>query len=62
VSVVWHNALIFVQSIGWRDILDVVVVSVLLYQLLKLIRGTQAVQLLVGLGVIIALGLASEAR
>jgi diadenylate cyclase len=61
VSVVWHNALIFVQSIGWRDILDVVVVAVLLYQLLKLIRGTQAVQLLVGLGVIIALGLASEA-
>jgi diadenylate cyclase len=61
VSVLWHNALIFVQSIGWRDVLDVVIVAVLLYQLLKLIRGTQAAQLLVGLGVIIAVGLAAEA-
>jgi diadenylate cyclase len=61
VSVLWHNALIFVQSIGWRDVLDVGIVAVLLYQLLKLIRGTQAAQLLVGLGVIIAVGLAAEA-
>jgi diadenylate cyclase len=61
VSVIWHNALIFLQSIGWRDVLDVGIVAVLLYQLLKLIRGTQAAQLLVGLGVIIAVGLAAEA-
>jgi diadenylate cyclase len=61
VSVLWHNALIFLQSIGWRDVLDVAIVAVLLYQLLKLIRGTQAAQLLVGLGVIIAVGLAAEA-
>ncbi len=60
-SVVWRDALIFLQNISWRDVLDVVVVAVLLYQLLKLIRGTQAAQLLVGLGVIIALGLAAEA-
>jgi diadenylate cyclase len=61
VSVLWHNALIFLQTIGWRDVLDVGIVAVLLYQLLKLIRGTQAAQLLVGLGVIIAVGLAAEA-
>jgi diadenylate cyclase len=61
VSVLWHNALIFLQNIGWRDVLDVGIVAVLLYQLLKLIRGTQAAQLLVGLGVIIAVGLAAEA-
>lgn len=60
-SVLWHNALIFLQNIGWRDVLDVGIVAVLLYQLLKLIRGTQAAQLLVGLGVIIAVGLAAEA-
>jgi diadenylate cyclase len=59
-SVVWRDALIFLQNIGWRDILDVLIVAVLLYQLLKLIRGTQAAQLLVGLGVIIALGLLAE--
>jgi diadenylate cyclase len=61
VSSPWRDALIFLQSIGWRDILDVVIVAFLLYQLLKLIRGTQAAQLLVGLGVIIAVGLAAEA-
>ena len=57
----WRDALIFLQSIGWRDILDVAIVAVLLYQLLKLIRGTQAAQLLVGLGVIVAVGLAAQA-
>jgi diadenylate cyclase len=61
VSSPWRDAVIFLQSIGWRDILDVVIVAFLLYQLLKLIRGTQAAQLLVGLGVIIAVGLAAEA-
>jgi len=61
VSTLWHDGLIFLQSIGWRDVLDVAIVAVLLYQLLKLIRGTQAAQLLVGLGVIIAVGLAAEA-
>ena len=60
-STLWHDGLIFLQSIGWRDALDVAIVAVLLYQLLKLIRGTQAAQLLVGLGVIIAVGLAAEA-
>ncbi|MBJ7594441.1 MAG: TIGR00159 family protein [Candidatus Dormibacteraeota bacterium] len=53
--------MVFLQNIGWRDVLDVAIVAVLLYQLLKLIRGTQAVQLLVGLGVIVAVGLAAEA-
>jgi diadenylate cyclase len=61
VSTAARDALIFLQGIGWRDVLDVVIVAVLLYQLLKLIRGTQAAQLLVGLGVLIALGLAAEA-
>ena len=59
-STAWRDALIFLQNIGWRDVLDVAIVSVLLYQLLKLIRGTQAVQLLLGLGVILALGLVAQ--
>ena len=51
-----RNAHFFLQDIRWQDILDVVVVAFLLYQLLKLIRGTQAVQLLVGLAVIFVVG------
>jgi diadenylate cyclase len=60
VSTALRDAVIFLQNIGWRDVLDVAIVAVLLYQLLKLIRGTQAAQLLVGLGVIIAVGLAAQ--
>ena len=51
-----RNAHFFLQNISWRDILDVVIVAFLLYQLLKLIRGTQAVQLLLGLAVIFVVG------
>ncbi|HEY6469037.1 MAG TPA: diadenylate cyclase CdaA [Candidatus Dormibacteraeota bacterium] len=55
-----RNAHFFLQSLSWRDALDVLVVAFLLYQLLKLIRGTQAVQLLLGLGVIFVVGWAAQ--
>ena len=51
-----HDAQIFFSNLGWRDVVDVIVVAFLLYQLLKLIRGTQAVQLLLGVGVLFFLG------
>ena len=60
-TTLWHDAQIFLQNVGWRDFLDVAIVAVLLYQLLKLVRGTQAAQLLVGLAVIALVGLAAEA-
>jgi diadenylate cyclase len=56
VSTLVHDAQIFFSNIGWRDVVDVLIVAFLLYQLLKLIRGTQAVQLLLGVGVLFALG------
>lgn len=56
----FHQARIFLGEIGWRDALDVAIVAFILYQLLKLIRGTQAVQLLVGLTVLLVLGFAAE--
>jgi diadenylate cyclase len=55
-----RNAHYFLTTISWRDVLDVLIVALLLYQLLKLIRGTQAVQLLLGLAVIFAVGWASQ--
>lgn len=36
------------------DILDILIVTILVYQLLMLIRGTRAVQLVTGLGVLVA--------
>ena len=44
-----ENLSSFVQLLGWRDVLDVLFVAVLLYYLLLLIRGTRAVQVLIGL-------------
>ena len=41
--------------IGWWDIVDILVVSVLVYEVLKLIRGTRAVQMALGGGVVMAL-------
>ena len=51
-----RNAHFFLQNLSWRDALDILIVAFLLYQLFKLIRGTQAVQLLLGLAVIFAIG------
>jgi diadenylate cyclase len=47
---------VLLHTVGWRAVLDVVIISFLLYRLFVLIRGTQAVQLLLGLGVIGLLG------
>src|SRR5690349_3801583 len=34
--------------VGWWDLLDIVIVAILIYEFLKLIRGTRAVQMAVG--------------
>src|SRR5437588_4036887 len=41
--------------IGWWDLVDILVVSALIYEILKLIRGTRAVQMAVGGGFLVAL-------
>jgi len=35
-------------TVGWWDVLDIAIVSILIYEFLKLIRGTRAVQMAVG--------------
>lgn len=42
-------------AIGIWDIVDILVVSVMIYEVLKLIRGTRAVQMALGGGVLVAL-------
>ena len=56
-----NDVRIFLGNVGWRDAVDVLVVAFVLYQLLKLIRGTQAAQLLVGLVVLFAVGFVANA-
>jgi diadenylate cyclase len=52
---------IFLGNVGWRDVVDVLIVALILYQLLKLVRGTQAAQLLVGLVVLLVVDLIASA-
>ena len=44
----WFTAVLRRPPIGWWDLADILVVSILIYEVLKLIRGTRAVQMGVG--------------
>ncbi len=39
---------------GWRDAVDILIVAVVIYEILKLIKGTRAVQMALGLGLLVA--------
>ena len=51
----WLTTFLRRAPIGWWDVVDIIVVSLLIYEVLKLIRGTRAVQMALGGGVLIAL-------
>ena len=51
----WLTPFLRRPPIGWWDIADIIVVSLLIYELLKLIRGTRTVQMALGGGVLVAL-------
>ena len=46
--------------VGWWDLLDIAIVSLLIYEFLKLVRRTRAVQILIGGGLIIVLYYTSQ--
>jgi diadenylate cyclase len=52
---IWITTLLRRPPMSWWDLVDVLVVSVLIYEVLKLIRGTRAVQMALGAGVLVAL-------
>ena len=45
-----------VRHLSWLEVIDVVVISVILYYVLRLVRGTQGTQILVGLVVLALIG------
>src|SRR6476660_1976945 len=51
----WLTAVLRRPPIGWWDIADILVVSVLIYEVLLLIRGTRAVQMALGGTVLVGL-------
>src|SRR5712691_7558384 len=51
----WLTSFLRRPPIGWWDLADILVVSLLIYEVLKLIRGTRAVQMALGGCLIVAL-------
>jgi diadenylate cyclase len=51
----WLTDLLRRPAMGWWDLLDILVVSFLIYEVFKLIRGTRAAQMVVGAGVFVGL-------
>ncbi len=51
----WFTFFLRRPPIGWWDLVDILVVSILIYEVLKLIRGTRAVQMALGGGLLVAL-------
>ena len=48
-------------ALRWRDVIDIVVVAALIYRVLTLFRGTRAVQITIGLGVVGAAAVVARA-
>jgi diadenylate cyclase len=48
------------QEIGWTDIIDIIVVAYVLYRIFLLIRGTRAVQMLLGLFILMVAYFAAQ--
>lgn len=42
----------FVQLVRWQDVLDILVVAFVIYQLISIVRGTRSVQMLLGIVVL----------
>jgi diadenylate cyclase len=51
----WYSAILRRPHLSWWDLLDILVVWLLVYELMKLIRGTRAVQMALGAGLLVAL-------
>ena len=49
------SALFQRAPVGWTDILDIVLTAVAIYELLKLMRGTRAVQMGIGVGLLVGI-------
>jgi diadenylate cyclase len=51
----WLTVLLQRPAVSWSDVLDIAIVSFLIYELLLLIRGTRAVQMALSAGSILLL-------
>src|SRR5262245_32916592 len=59
-AMTWITGFLSRPPISWWDVLDILVLSILIYEVLKLIRGTRAVQMAAGAGILVALFYGSQ--
>jgi diadenylate cyclase len=50
-----ESTLAVLRHFGWWDLLDVLIVAVVIYEILKMLRGTRAVQMALGAGLLVLL-------
>jgi diadenylate cyclase len=50
----------FIRQIRWQDMVDVILMSIIVYRLLLLIKGTKAAHMLIGLGLLLIASLLSR--
>jgi diadenylate cyclase len=51
----WLTELLQRPPVTWWDVVDIIIVSVVVYEVLKLIRGTHAVQMAMGIALLVGL-------
>ena len=49
----------FIRQIRWQDMVDVILMSIIIYRLLLIIKGTKAAHMLIGLGLLLMASLLS---
>ncbi len=50
----------FLSQLRWQDLIDIIIVSYIIYKIFLLIKGTRAARMLFGVGVLLALSLFSR--
>lgn len=48
------EVLSFIKSMRWQDWIDILIVTVIIYQAIRLIRGTRSMQMMLGLAIVVA--------
>jgi conserved hypothetical protein TIGR00159 len=50
----------FFDQLRWQDLIDILIVSFIIYKILILVKGTRAARMLIGVGVLLAISLLSR--
>ena len=56
IAEIWiNNVWVYLKNIGWNDVVDIALLSIIIYYVYKFIRDRRAGKLLIGLGVVVSI-------